>query len=331
MQDEAAQRATDAMARFRRWFAVAVALGALGYLAYALVRGFDETASELTAFAWSLYVPVLALTLLNYGLRYFKWHYFLLRLGVHIPHRHNLWIFATGLAMVISPGKAGELLKPWLVRTVTGQPLTRLVPALVSERLTDAIAVLSLAAIGVSAYYAEGTNAVLGLMGAIVVGLVILAIQPLSLGIIHTIGRIGPLAGIAKKLEELYLALRTCLAPVPLVVTVVASMLAWGGECLGYYLVFQGLGATAATVDVSTFLYAFATIFGSPTPGGLGAADVALVEGSLALIDGVTSGQAVAAALLIRVATLWFGVLLGAFALLRIEGVIQSAKAEHAA
>ena len=68
------------------------------------------------------------------------------------------------------------------------------------------------------------------------------------------------------------------------------------------------------------------TIFGAPTPGGLGAADVALVEGALALIDGLTSGQAVAAALLVRVATLWFGVLIGAFALLRIETVLQEAK-----
>ena len=82
-----------------------------------------------------------------------------------------------------------------------------------------------------------------------------------------------------------------------------------------------GLG-THASIGACTFLYSFATVFGGPAPGGLGMADTVLVEGALSSVPGLTGGEAVAAALLIRVATLWFGVLLGAGALLRIDSVI---------
>ena len=94
MQEQVA--APDAMVRFRRWAAVAVAFAVLGYLAYALWKGWSETAAQFVSFRWSLYVPVLGLTLVNYGLRYLKWHYLLGRLDIEIPHRTNVWIFLAG-------------------------------------------------------------------------------------------------------------------------------------------------------------------------------------------------------------------------------------------
>jgi uncharacterized membrane protein YbhN (UPF0104 family) len=45
----------------------------------------------------------------------------------------------------------------------------------------------------------------------------------------------------------------------------------------------------------------------------------------LQVVPGITEGQALAASLLVRLATLWFGVVLGALALLRMEHVIKDA------
>ncbi len=319
-----------AMHRFRRWAAWAVAFAVLGYLGYAVWKGLSETAAELVSFQWSLLVPVLLLTLVNYGLRYFKWHYLLVRLGIRVPHRVNLWIFATGLAMVISPAKAGEVVKPYLIREVTGAPMARTIPALVAERGTDGIAVVALAALGVTTFYAEAASLIWGTILGIAAVLVVLSVKPLAMGVVALVRMVPPLRGIADRLEESYLAMRTCLAPVPLVVTVVASLVAWWAECVGYWLVLKGIGV-AAGLDASTFLYAFATVFGAPSPGGMGMADAALAEGAVALVDGLTPPQAVAASLIIRVATLWFGVILGAIALLLLESVLDLTEAEEAA
>ena len=314
----------DAMSRFRRWAAIAAAVAAVGWVGYALVRGFSDTGRELADFPWWLTVPVLALTLVNYGLRYLKWHYLLGILGVEIPHKHDAPIFMAGLAMVISPAKAGEVVKPYLVRTITGVPMARTVPALIAERGTDGIAVVALAAVGVSTYAAQASHIISITIFVIALGLAAITIEPVARGALTLLKMLPLLNRVGDRLEEAYEATRTVLAPTPLLVTVALSMVAWFAECVGAWIIFMGLDTTA-TLDQATFLYAFSTVFGAPSPGGLGMADVALAEGAIQIVAEISEGQALAAALLVRLATLWFGVLLGALALLRMEHVIKDA------
>jgi uncharacterized protein (TIRG00374 family) len=308
--------------RFRVWLAWGIALAALLYVAGSLYAGIEAVGTALATFRWSLMVPVLALTLVNYGLRFWKWHYLVGRLGARIGLVDNAVIFASGFAMVISPGRAAELLKPWLVRARAGVPMAQTIPALVTERLTDGIACLALAAIGVSTYAGDRAVYVFVPIALVVGGLAVLSHKGLSLAILGVLRRLPLIHKVGDKLEEMYLAMRTCVAPVPLLLTVVASLVAWGAECVGYMLVFRGFGIDAS-LEVSTFLYAFATVAGGAMPGGLGVADGALVGGAMELVPGVTEAIAVASALLIRVATLWFGVVIGAFALLRATVLLE--------
>lgn len=317
----------DAIVRFRKWAAVSVGLAVLGYLAYALWTGFSATATELARFSWPLYVVVLALTLVNYGLRYVKWHYLLQRLEIRVPHRTNVWIFLTGLAMAISPAKAGELVKPYLLNVCVGASPIRAVPALVVERGTDGLAVVILAAIGVSTYYADATGLIWGTIAGSIALIVAISIRPLAIGVLRAVGRIGPLHNTARHLEDVYEATRTCLQPAPLTITMILSLVAWFSECIGYWFVFKGLGVTT-TIGAATFLYTFATVFGAPSPGGMGMADAALAEGAVRLIPEITAPQALAASILVRFATLWFGVLIGAVGLFRMERMIEDAKSE---
>ncbi len=300
--------------RFRRWLAWAIALAAVLYVAVSVWAGFDTVGAALRHYSWPSYLIVLALTLVNYGLRFWKWHYLTRRLGVRLPPNESAIIFASGLAMVISPGKAGELLKPYLVRERTGIPMTRTIPALITERLTDGIAALILAAISVSTYAGEHAMWVYGTIVVIALGLGVLAHGATSLAILRLLRRLPGLGKLGARLEEMYGAMRLCLAPVPLLFTLTASMVAWGAECVGYKVVFAGFGFDAS-LDLSTFLYAFATAAGGLMPGGLGVADSILVGLPPQFVPGLDVGTAVASALLIRVATLWFGVLIGAVAL----------------
>jgi uncharacterized protein (TIRG00374 family) len=153
-------------------------------------------------------------------------------------------------------------------------------------------------------------------------GLLVLAHEGLSLACVRLLQRLPRLSGLGEKLEEMLIAMRTCVAPVPLVFTILLSVIAWAAECWGYLLVFQGLGVQDATLEVAVFLYAFATIAGGAMPGGLGVADGALAAGAVQLIPGLAEPTSVAAALLIRICTLWIGVAIGAFALIRVSNML---------
>ena len=321
MEDEVAGQ-PDALRKFRKWVAIAIALSALGFIGYGLYKDLPGTIEQLQNFNWPLYIGVLSLTLVNYGLRYSKWHFLLHRLGVRIPHSANIPLFMCGLAMVISPAKAGEVVKPYLVRVITGTPMQRTIPALVAERITDGIAVVALATLGISTFAPDRVDVIFFACLVLGSGFAVLLSKRLSLWILGILRKIPVIGGVGDKLEEAYLAMRVCLSPVSLVVTVGISLAAWFAECLGLYLVYIGLGAPTS-IEISTFLYAFATTAGGFSPGGLGVTDVVLGELGQALIPALTEGQAVAASLLIRIATLWFGVVLGALALLRIETVIK--------
>ncbi len=304
------------LVRFRTWFAWAIGLAALLYVAGTVHAGFREVGEELARFQWPVYALVLVLTVLNYALRFWKWHFLLGRLGVRVPVAENLTIFGAGFAMVISPARAGEVLKPWLVRARTGTPMATTIPALVTERLTDGLALLSLAALSVGRYAGDKQVYVWGPLGLVAVGLAVLASRRAMDACLALGARLPGVGRAVPKVREMVTAMRTCVSPASLALTFAASVVAWGAECLGYQLVFHGFGVDMG-LEKATFLYAFATVAGGAMPGGLGVADGALVGGAVKLAE-VSEPVAVAAALLVRVATLWFGVVLGALALVPV-------------
>ncbi|MEX2425253.1 MAG: flippase-like domain-containing protein, partial [Thermomicrobiaceae bacterium] len=115
-----------------------------------------------------------------------------------------------------------------------------------------------------------------------------------------------------------------------LLIATAIGTVSWAGECLAFYLILIGLGMPANTefLILAFFVMASATILGSLSmlPGGLGAAE-ASVAGLLMLLvseDMMSNQIAGAATLLVRFATLWFGVMLGVVALMLIERHFQS-------
>lgn len=313
--------AANLVIRFRRWVVGAIAIGALLYLAGSIWAGLEPMGEALRDFQWALAVPIVALTLLNYGLRFVKWRYLVQRLGVRMPLIEDAWTFTAGLAMVISPGKAGELLKPYVVRARTGAPMATTIPALVTERLTDGIAMLILAGLSVTTFAGEKVHYITIPAALTAAGLAVLASERLTGLSLQVVERIPGVRRVVPKVRVMIQAMRTCTAPVPLVLTVLLSIVAWGAECVGYMLVFRGLGVDAG-LDVSVFLYAFATVAGGAMPGGLGVAEGALAAGALSLVPGCSEADAVASALIIRVATLWLGVGMGAAALFRVATML---------
>jgi len=333
--------------RFRRWVILALLVGVLFYLGYSLWVGTEQIGDSLQGFNWWILLPVCALTFVNYGTRFLKWHYLLRRLQIPMPWKADAWNFVAGLSMAISPGKAGELLKPYVVREITGVPMARSIPALVTERLTDIIAVLALLALSLAptaadlaagqeaaseqanpfSFHLPGLDQEMGLEElTILSGLLLLAgIVALSNRTLTSLGlraceKLPLISGLVPKLESMVGSLHTCLSPLTLLITVLISMVAWGAECLGCMLLMQAMGIPA-DLALATFLYTFATLFGGLAPGGLGMTDWALIKGTV-LITACAEGAATSSAFLCRLATLWIGVGLGALALYKVANML---------
>lgn len=299
--------------RLVRRLLLATVLGGAVAVGLALSASLPATMAALGRFRWSLVPVVVGATLANYALRFLKWDFYLRRLAVPLPRGQSLLVFLAGLTMSVTPGKVGELLKAFLVRDLVGTELSRTASVVMAERLTDVAGLLILSAVGVTALPHGGV-----LLGAVAVllavAVVVLRTRWLVALLDGTLLRGERLARLAEPLRLFLGAGRTLLVPSALVWAVVLSVLSWFFECLAFYLVLHGLGL-GTPLRAATFVYAFASLAGavSMLPGGLGVAEGSLTGLLVAL--GTALPDAAAATLLIRAATLWLAVLLGAVTL----------------
>ncbi len=289
------------------------ALGLLALVGLVLWADARELAAQLASFPLRVLPPVLALSLLNYLLRFLRWELYLRRLDVALPRRQSLAVFLVGFLLSVTPGKAGELGKAWLVRELGGGRARRVVPAVLAERVTDLLGVLLLLALGALPLPGGRLLAAAG-VAAVLVAVLLLTWRGGAERLFRLLARLPLVGRRVPVLTELYGTLRALLSPGLLAMALAVAVLAWGAEGMGFFVVVREYAPRAGFLP-ALFDYTASTCLGSLSmlPGGLLA-----TEGSLtALLDaqGLSTAAAASATLIIRAATLWFAVALGLLAL----------------
>ncbi len=300
-------------------------LGVVVYAGFVVFRGLGTIWELLKTYAWSTFAAACALAFGNYVVRFFKWEFYLARLGLlrregsserAISWPDSFYTFLSGFVLTVSPGKVGEVFKSLVLFETHGVPIARTAPIVVAERVTDLIGIIVLIVLGSSGFKGGHLFAGIG-TGLVVALLAVVASRRLSLGIIRLVERLpGPLRKIGPKLEEAYESLAVLVAPKNLLFPTALSIFAWFLECLSLWIILKGFGENVS-VTLSTFFYATSTLAGALvaiTPGGIGVTETALQE-QLIELGHVAEASATAAMVLVRVATLWFAVLVGFVAL----------------
>lgn len=219
--------------------------------------------------------------------------------------------------MVLTPGKIGEFFKSYLLAQVSDTPMSQSAPVVVAERLTDGMAMVLLATAGLIVYR-------LGREVVFIVALLLLALvvmveyRPLALRLLRWSQGLPLISRLARELDNLYESAYVLLTPRNLLWAVILGFLSWGSECVAFYLVLAGLGfpGTPSLLLQASFIFASSAILGAVSfvPGGLGVTDASLA-GLTLFLTGASKSLSVAASLLIRLSTLWFGAILGLVAL----------------
>ena len=304
--------------KLRTGIIFSLALALVVMTAIALYGDLPHLIAAIAHFRWAFLPIILGLTLFNYCGRFLKWQYYLKRLTITINWRKSLLIFISGLSMAITPGKVGELLKSYLLKRSTGEPVSRTSPIIVSERLTDGIAMIALSSTGLI-LYRYGWELLAGLLVCVVGGVLVIQNRRLSLALLAFGERLPGISRAALWLRAFYESSYTLLQWRPLLLAISIGIVSWAGECVALYFVFAGLGLGFGLelFIKSMFIMSVSSLIGSASglPGGLGTADGSMIGLTrLLLTPSATIGGA--ATLLIRLCTLWFGLALGVVALL---------------
>ncbi|MCE7946122.1 MAG: UPF0104 family protein [Chloroflexi bacterium CFX4] len=302
---------------YTRLLLIGLGLGFLAFVSVALLSDLSTLLDHATAFAWWVMLPVLALRVANWALRFVKWHFYLHVVGVrNISVRASAAVFVTGFPLAVSPGKAAEVLKSFMLQHISGAPIASTLPVVAAERLSDGMAVLLLIAWSILNLAAHDYWSVVGVaLGALLLGIVILQNRPLCLALLRLLSRLPLLGRFARSFKAFYESSYKIVQLPSLLFSVGLGTLANLLDGLGVYLILVGMGlpATAETFFQALLVISLSVVAGalSGMPGSIGASDLT-ITGTLQRLIGLSVPQAGFATLITRFVQLWFGVLVGA-------------------
>ncbi|HEY0285576.1 MAG TPA: lysylphosphatidylglycerol synthase transmembrane domain-containing protein [Pseudomonas sp.] len=302
--------------RFRA-VVLSVVGSALGYLGFSLWGGWHAVAQAVAEVGLIGIVIALLMSSINYGLRFLRWQAYLNVLGHPMPWRPSLNIYLAGFALTTTPGKAGEALRGVLLKR-WGVPYPMSFAAFFSERLSDLFAVVLLTLFGLSLYPDALPMIVVG-VGLVLVGLLVLSqrrlLERLTLMIPAEGGKV---IGLLRHLMQVLVQAQRCHRLGLMLGLTLLSVIAWSAEALAFDWILHWMGADIP-LTFAVFVYALAMLAGAVSfmPGGLGGAEAVMV--GLLVWKGMSSADAIAATVLIRLATLWFAVAIGAVMLLKLK------------
>lgn len=303
------------VARARRPLLVVIAAVAV-FAAVSVVSDVREVGDRLGGFGWWALAAALGLALANYALRFVRWTLLLRSRGIAVPTRDSAIVFVAGFGLAITPGKVGELVKSYLLRSIHGVPVARSAPVVIAERVADLLALIVLSVIGV-ALYGVAVEIVVAASAVVGLGLVVLAWPALARRVGELVTRPRPLRRFRDRVAELVEGLTALSRPGALAWSTALSTAAWLCECVGFALIVDAFPGADVPFGMAMLIYAATTVAGALSflPGGLGVTEASmtllLVQGS----HGVDAATAAAATILTRLATLWFAVGLGVVAL----------------
>ncbi|MBZ0184165.1 MAG: flippase-like domain-containing protein [Melioribacteraceae bacterium] len=310
------------MKKFKKHLVTGIIISVIIYLGFSVYTDFNSVVSSFVLFNWILFPVILLTSLLNYLFRFIKWHYYLKILKINVPLVKSFLIFLSGLAMSVTPGKMGELLKSYFLKEMYNESFSKSSSIIITERITDFISLVMLAMVGV--YFFDYGKVIVYVTGLFFLRTVlIISNRKLSIYFIELLEKINLVKKFIPRLKSFYEASYNLLKLKPLFNATVISLAAWFFECFGFYLVLTNFD-NSITLLWALFVYTFSTIAGAITmlPAGIG-----VTEGSLSFLlieNGLSESYAVASTILIRIATLWFAVFIGLLGLLKLKKFLSN-------
>jgi uncharacterized protein (TIRG00374 family) len=299
--------------KYRNKIIFSVIFGAIIFLGLSIYANFNELGKAFEKFRWFILPFIFLLAFCNYISRFFKWNYYTGILGIQIEKKLSLLIFLSSFIMSVTPGKVGEVFKSYLLKEQVDTPISKSAPIVIAERITDFLSLILLSIIGAITFN-YGKELIIIIGAVFIMLIIILSSRRISISIINYFEKFKVISKVSHKIHIAYDSIYQMMQPKRLFIAILLSMVAWFFECFAFYLVINNFGIDKIlyiNIQIATFIYGFATIAGAVTmlPGGLGATDASIT--GLLIVLNIPKNISVASTLIIRIATLWFAVLVG--------------------
>ncbi len=275
-------------------------------------------------------IPVMLCQVLVMFFRFVEWHYLIGVIGAHgkISVFDSAVIHVSGFTMVVSPGKAAELLKAVFLKAKTGIPIASGMPVVIAERIVDGIAVIAIMALTLllagdslflGDYDAASRVIIFGSSAVIIAGLIVVQIQPLAYFFLNLIKRLPIINRIHEPLVTFYESSREIFKLKHVIPMSIVGVGIYASSSLGFVVVLMGLGFDLSwqlflqTTFILGVTSAIAALSFVPNGAGIAeASNTVMLTGIIGAVNPLmTLAVATSAAIIQGFFHKWFRVLVG--------------------
>lgn len=275
-------------------------------------KGYDLEISKILRI-----LPVLlCLCFFSFFLRYLRWYWLIYRCHGRIGLTRGFASYLSGFALTASPGKLGELLRIRYFNFM-GVSSSKVFAGFIYERTFDVFVVFLLCIIG---FGDANFILVAALFFSLVTVIVFLLVSyPNTIpSLLKRLGSISSLDKLSSVIKEGLQAVRFWITPLDTLVAFSLGVTAWMSLTSAFVLLIRTL-----VIEIPIFeafsLYPLAILIGASSliPGGFGTTEAAIV--ALLSVYGVTLEESILVAVVIRLCSMWFSMLLGFLSIMVLE------------
>tara|TARA_B110000014_G_scaffold264256_1_gene264425 strand:+ start:2236 stop:3162 length:927 start_codon:yes stop_codon:yes gene_type:complete len=263
------------------------------------------------------FVPIiLIMVILGWGILFVRWNFLLKKQAINIPTKENFLIYLSGFVLAISPLKSGEILKSELLKNKFDISRTKTVPIIVMERFYDIIGTVFVAVVVGFFFLGVSFLPIIFVVSVLsIAAFIVIYTKSVFNFIVSKIFRFKFLKKFKEPLENSQEIFRNSSTPKLIFVSTGLTILWRFVEGIGIYFVLLGFGIDIIEYLEIISIYSTSIILGAASmlPAGIGITEGSF--GSLLSLTGIEISFAVVLGIVIRLFTLWFGVVIGFIAL----------------
>ncbi len=293
-------------------FAVAAfVVSVIVFMAIALLGNFSEVLKVAsTANLW-IYLLAFVAVFAGFLLKYCKWTYYIKELGLKVPARKNFAVYMSVYSMDITPARIGRIVAAYTLNRITSIKFAQIVPIVTMDIFTDFLGTAILAL--VASLYLNRYVVYVTVVDILLLIPFVFIIDDWLYNIIKKHMKEGRLLRLFSIYGDQYYASQSVLNNSKIYLTsILFTLPAELLNSMALYFTLKSIGVMPSLTE-SIFAYSTTLVFGmvSSLPGGIGVTDGTMVA-LLHSVYGLSTAVSSAATIMSRMATLWFGVILGA-------------------
>jgi uncharacterized protein (TIRG00374 family) len=248
-----------------------------------------------------------------------KYHRMLKKLGINIPLNKGIKIYISGISLIATPGGAGTAIKSHVLKKRYNVPLSRTLPTIFMERLTELVAILI-----ILSFFFYWTNLVESIF-AIALGLIFTFIMYLLISknkifnslkiFLNKINKLKKLSNSIDDSKESFLILSRKNTFLEMIGWSLVAKLA---QLLAVYFIFLSLNVDLGALLTGQIYYT-SLVLGSLTflPSGIVITESTMI--AILLNHGIDFSLATLLVIVTRLITTWFSTILGIITLKTIQ------------